>query len=275
MSSEHPIDDPLTAEPPAEVPLPRAPLVRVLSQVLFPPILKIRDENHIAPFQEAIRRTYPHFAPGSTAQYLVAVPDAVRLAGEQRVWRFSDVDGVWRVALAEDFLMLETTRYTSRSDFFRRFESLLRAAEIHLDPGICTRVGVRYIDRLVGEAYAALPSMVRPDLLGLAAVPSLIERAEYCLSDAMFHLPGEVDRRLRLRWGHVPPEGTVDPSTVEAIDEVSWLLDFDAFHADPKARFDPAQIASHGAALASRIYTVFRWAVTDRFLEHFGGEETP
>lgn len=45
---------PLGGSPPQEISLPRAPLVRVLTQVRFPGILKIEDKGMVASFQEKI-----------------------------------------------------------------------------------------------------------------------------------------------------------------------------------------------------------------------------
>ncbi len=50
----------LKAEVPDEVPLPNAPLARVLAQIRFPPILSIRKADSVADFQEALRTEYPN-----------------------------------------------------------------------------------------------------------------------------------------------------------------------------------------------------------------------
>ena len=51
--------NPLTAQPPEEVPLKDAPLIRVIAQVRFPPILSIEKKDFVGSFQEAIREKYP------------------------------------------------------------------------------------------------------------------------------------------------------------------------------------------------------------------------
>ena len=53
------IKDPFTDPPPVEVPLVNAPLVRVIAQLRFPLVAAIEQRDFIAPFQEAIRSSYP------------------------------------------------------------------------------------------------------------------------------------------------------------------------------------------------------------------------
>jgi uncharacterized protein (TIGR04255 family) len=63
----------------------------------------------------------------------------------------------------------------------------------------------------------------------------------------------------------------VDPAAIEPIDEPSWVLDLDMFDANP-CPFDVAAALGRSRSFAERIYTVFRWAVTDRFLVRYGGQ---
>ena len=53
-----PVEDPLTETRPPEVPLTRAPLIRVLTQVRFPVVASVEKQEFIGPFQEAIRKEY-------------------------------------------------------------------------------------------------------------------------------------------------------------------------------------------------------------------------
>lgn len=73
------------------------------------------------------------------------------------------------------------------------------------------------------------------------------------------------------RWGLVPARGTVDPAAVDAIDEPSWLLDIDAFQAETR-ELDVDATVQLARGFAERIYSVFRWVVTDTFLRRYGGQ---
>ena len=84
----------------------------------------------------------------------------------------------------------------------------------------------------------------------------------------MFELP---EARLLARWGCLPPGATFDPATVEPENEKSWILDLDMFSAAPMP-FIVEQVVAEAQRYAERIYTVFRWAVTDDFLVRYGGK---
>lgn len=258
---------PLTGPPPAEVPLPNAPLVRVIAQVRFPLIASVEKRDFIAPFQEAIRRDYPVLRPEQSRSVVLGLQGGMD-ARSNTVWRFHDTSSVWRVTLAPDFLALETARYSSRDDFLSRFERVLDALRAHVDPRVIDRLGVRYIDRLVGASLDDLPSLVRAEVAGVMATP-LAAHARHAIAENVFTLPD--GGQLMARWGLVPAQATVDPAAVDVIDEPSWLLDVDAFMVEMRD-FDVAQTVDRARGLAERIYSFFRWAVTDEFLRRYGGE---
>ena len=70
--------------------------------------------------------------------------------------------------------------------------------------------------------------------------------------------------------GRPPARSTVDPAAVDPVDEPSWILDIDAFLEETSA-FDVEMIGSRTRALAERIYSFFRWVVTDEFHRRYGG----
>lgn len=260
--------DPLTSPPPAEVPLRDAPLVRVIAQVRFPLILSIERAEFTAPFQEAIRAAYPVLRQ-ELAQGIVVGARGGAADRKLAAWRFADSKGEWRVSLAPWFLALETTAYTSRAEFLERFELAVRALHEHINPGMVQRLGLRYIDRVTGEALDDIRKLVRPEMLGvIGAAPGA--NARQALSEAIFDVPGDSEQLLA-RWGLLPPRSTVDPAGIEAIDEPSWLLDIDMFSAKQRD-FEPATIVAEARRYAERLYTVFRWAVTPEFLRRYGGE---
>jgi uncharacterized protein (TIGR04255 family) len=259
------IENPLVDPPPREVPLARSPLERVLAQVRYPEILTIEERGFVAPFQEAIRSTYPVLRQEQTQTQVVAFGSM--LPGKpETAWRFENLDGTWRVSLTPQFLALETTKYTSRSDFFRRFREVVVALDRHVEPKLVDRLGVRYIDRLTGAAVDEIATLVRPEVQGIAGSP-VAAYAAHAVSEAMFELDAT---RVVARWGNVPPGHTVDPA-IEPAQEKSWIIDLDMFTAKPMPfAVDPVVIEAQG--FAERIYTFFRWAVTTEFLRRYGGE---
>lgn len=260
-------ENPLTAPPPEEVPLPNAPLMKVIAQVRFPPILAVRRADFVAPFQEAIRAKYPMLQEEHVQTIRVGAQEVE--AGERQVtWRFADPDDAWRTSLAPEFIALETTAYSSRKDFIRRVRGVLEAVEEHLDPSVAVRIGLRYIDRVTGKELERISDLVRPEMLGIVHTP-LFEHAEHELSDALLRLP-DAGEHIRARWGHLPEGVTVDPNAIEPIDARSWILDLDMFSTE-RRMFQAGSLADDLLRFAERIYAVFRWSVTDEFLRRYGG----
>lgn len=259
---------PLTGPPPVEVPLSNAPLVRVIAQVMFPLVASVEKQGFIAPFQEAIRAEYPVLRPEQSRNVILGEQGVID-ARAQAVWRFHDVSGAWRVTLAPDLLALETGQYTSRDDFLDRLKRVFEALVAHVNPKVIDRLGVRYIDRVVGDHLKDLPQLVRPEVCGILST-LMASHARHSISEAVFVLPNNAGQ-VMTRWGLVPARGTVDPAAVDPIDEPSWLLDVDAFEAETR-EFDVEASLRRARGFAERIYSVFRWAVTDEFLRRYGGQ---
>ncbi|EYF05804.1 Hypothetical protein CAP_2805 [Chondromyces apiculatus DSM 436] len=258
--------DPLIAPLPAEVPLKDAPLVRVIAQLRFPEVLSVEQRDFVAPFQEAIRSTYSVLRQEQT-QGLLLGPGGASPAKPHIAWRFSDAAGHWRVSLTPEFLALETTKYVSRGDFFGRLKVLAEALDEHIEPGQLDRLGVRYIDRITGEAVDDIARLVRPEVRGITGTIAA-KHAIHALSESMFELP---DARVLARWGFLPPGATVDPAAIEPAEEKSWILDLDMFSAAP-VPFVVDRVVAEAQRYAERVYTIFRWAVTDEFLLRYGGK---
>ncbi len=258
--------DPLVAPPPVEVPLKDAPLVRVIAQLRFPEILSVEQRDFVAPFQEAIRSKYPVLRQEQTLGFLVG-PGSHAPAKPQIAWRFTDTEGHWRVSLTPEFLALETTKYVSRSDFFGRLKVVAEALDEHIEPGQLDRLGVRYVDRITGVAVDDIDKLVRSEVRGISGTIAAAHTI-HSISESMFELPGA---RLLARWGCLPPGATVDPAAVEPADERSWILDLDMYSAAPMP-FSVEHVVAEAQRYAERIYTVFRWAVTDEFLVRYGGK---
>ena len=145
---------------------------------------------------------------------------------------------------------------------------VLEALAKHIDPAVIDRLGVRYIDRIVDDELRELTQLVRPEVCGVLG-SSLRAHARHSISESVFDLP---DNRghVMARWGLLPANSTVDPGAIEPIDRPSWLLDVDAFQQVTRT-LDPDAVVDQARGFAERIYSIFRWVVTDAFLRRFGG----
>ncbi len=267
MEAQRPLN-PLIAPVPPEVPLAAAPLVRVVAQVRFPLVASIEKADFIAPFQESVREEYPALRPEKNFSMLLSPSGAIEAQAPTTIWRFQDISGDWRASLAPDFVALETTRYSSRSDFLERFERLLRAIKAHIDPQVADRLGIRYIDRVPWDGAEDFAPLVLPEVAGslLWPVGHMVKQA---ITQNIYVLPEDAGE-LMVRWGLLPPNVTIDPSAVEPSDSPTWILDLDAYVNRTQA-FDVEPLLERTRFFAERVYTFFRWMVTDEFLRRFGG----
>lgn len=259
---------PLGGPPPAEVPLSRSPLVRVLAQASLPGILKISVREEAAKFQEQLRRDYPLFDEESTLELRIGIgAPSVQQQASTAVWRFSDAARNWRVSLAPHSISLEAMKYTSRDEFLARLRTILEQVEAQFAPQITPRIGLRYLDQVSGDALARITKLVRPSMLGLTGDETR-PYIQHAISEAQMDVE---EGKVMLRWGMLPPNVVIDPGLMTGKPEQTWVLDIDAFDASNRT-FDHTALSEAFTALAHRTYAVFRYVVTDDFLRFFGGE---
>lgn len=265
MPPEH---NPLIEPPPKEIPLSEAPLVQVIAQVRYPLQLSLNKQESIVPVQEALRSEFPILQQEQSSG-LILSKTGIEEGKAETIWRFSDLSGFWRASLSPSFVALETRKYTSRDDFIRRLEGLLHCVFTHVTPPRADRIGVRYIDRVVVEDPSDLNGLLRPEAAGVLST-NLGPFARMAMGDAVFEVPDD-QGLIHARWGLLPPNATSDPATIVPSERASWILDLDMYKQAPTA-FDVDMLSMTARSFAERIYGVFRWAVTDRFLEKYGGQ---
>lgn len=259
---------PLGGPPPAELPLSKAPLERVVAQIRFPVILKIEDKSVVSKFQEATCADYPILRELSNQSVRIEMglnnaPTVVPVIS--RIWQFSDAPGAWKISLAADALTIETTSYHSRDDLLLRWSTVLNAMEGVFHPSLIERIGVRYVDRIVGGDFARFDSFMATRLMG-TAFSELKSRLKSSLHEAVFDVE---EGNLLLRWGVMPPGMTPDPGAIAPTGSNSFVLDIDVWSATQRAYSTNALGASF-RQLMERAYSVFRFAVTDEFLQAYG-----
>jgi uncharacterized protein (TIGR04255 family) len=262
------LQDPLYGSSPPEVHLARAPIVRVIGQIRFPPILSIRKSDTIIPFQERIRGEYPLLEEAKVHYVHLGLDGAHgSFEKEEVVWRFSDRTRAWRVSLTSSFVALETSNYVSRRDFLERLEKVLAAMEEVFKPQDALRLGLRYVDRMVREVVAAPEQYLNPAIVGSWNEP-IRTSAQHFLTEALLQAK---EGLIQARWGFLPGDATIEPGTLEPIPEKSWLMDLDMFTPEPRP-FVTSELLGTTRLFAERLYTVFRWMVTDNFLHLYGGK---
>jgi uncharacterized protein (TIGR04255 family) len=235
----------------------------------FPPVFSIAAPDFIGPFQQRIRERYPRASQSQGIRFQLGLP-----GGESQPsasipvvnYQFEDEAQQWRVTLAQDSISLDTGSYVSRGDFLEHLSELINALEACIHPTHRTRIGVRYINRIQGtENLTAVPSLFRPEILGLMSFPELASQVGQVLTEAHMIAP---EGTLLARWGLLAGNSTYEPMMVAPRQGNSWMLDLDAF-CEVRKVFKSAEIMADATALADRACTFFQWAITDKFLKHF------
>lgn len=261
-----PITDPLRGPPPPEIPLARAPLLRVIAQVRFPTILAVRSADRVSGFQEIVRDRYTRLEREEITMVSVG-PIAVPEPGHEAMvhWRFWDDQRRWRTTLTQEFVAIETTAYESRADFVAKFGEVLRAFQEVFHPKFVTRLGARYIDQIRAPALARIADMLIPELLGPQKVFG--DEAQQLITAVSAKAPPGT---FIGRWGKLPRGTTIDPSLMPPSEEDSWIIDLDISETE-EITFDSELLITKVRSYAERIYTIFRWMVTDEFIREYGG----
>ena len=266
---------PLNPTSTPEVPLARAPLARVIAQARFPPILAIRVPDKVAVVQEALRETYPNLSQEQVHSIELTSGETPNFH-QGLIWRLADreKDARWRVSLGVDFVALETSSYDSRNDFLNRLGVVVSAVEQAFKPASASRFGLRYIDRLTGEAINRVGELIHPEVLGIVRPP---ENPPPALRESLIHLMTEAQflaqdgARIQGRWGQLPENATYDPHALEPVAKPSWILDLDMFTTE-SLPFASEQLLKTAMGFAESLYWLFRQMVTEEFLKFYGGE---
>ena len=241
----------------------RNPLVEVLCQLKFPPILSIAATEP-AEFQERIRGEYPFYTKQSgppVPQEITQALGILKIPGPEVVRHgFAIEDEQERptreIALANDFLALTDRRY-HRWETFR--DSLMRARrgleEIYR-PAFYSRIGLRYIDVFSRSAHGLAETpweeLIREELVGSLTVEEVQQRVFDLKSLLLLKVPEVEGAMMRVLYGLLPDKpGSQDKFTV----------DIDIYTEQRSEATDVQRILD---VFHEHAGNFFRWAITDR-----------
>jgi uncharacterized protein (TIGR04255 family) len=260
--------------PVEDVWLPSAPLVRVIGQLRFGKLAVMGGGDDAAQkFIRSMASTYPFLEEGVERTVLFAPGEPIQQHDVGKTWRLRSENGQSLLALTNGALTLETAAYQRRAEFCAELGRVAEAFQEATRVPAYDRVAVRYTNRIVGdEMLGKLPQLVQQQFLGLGAAPSSGVNVVYFMSQVLMSYPDSA--HLLAQFGILPENGTFDP-TLPAAPQRSWVLDLDSYQEFPDGRqrlpADVDTIVKAATDCATRAYGVFRWAVSDGFLEHFGG----
>jgi uncharacterized protein (TIGR04255 family) len=240
-----------------DIRLQHAPLVEVICQVRFPPILRIVNEAPVA-FQERIRGSFPQFdvEKGMIVQMTRLGIEPPSAKPPPPTFRFQSPDGHTMVSLSPTFYALSTTSYTHWKDFLDLLRLVNRAACEVYDLPYAMRVGLRYINQLTLENTGAssvteLLEILRPELTVLLIEDCWDEPLEM-LNQLL--LASEENERLTLRSGFRGGE------------EPAFLLDLDYY---TEGNIPLENVPGLCQRYHDAIYNAFRWCIREEKLAVF------
>jgi len=254
------------------------PLVCVLAQVRISPVLQM--EEFIPAIQEQLRRSdYPKFNREETEELILGPGTQPKLRSSTR-WIFSNKENTSAVVLAQNFIALQSSRYTSFEIFVEAFKGVLEIVGKEAEISLAERVGLRYVN-LLRPKKAPLNEFLKPGLLGLPDNELGIKRSQFRFELAGATEIGKLVTRLSLSSNgtFLPPDldgSGLDYGVTLEPKELIALLDTDHFSLKQRD-YKPADLIEEVWQLHEYTDRAFRAAVTPEALRSWGyaPEEVP
>jgi uncharacterized protein (TIGR04255 family) len=247
------------------------PLVEVICQLKFPPILRIDTELPSA-FQEAIRKEYPLMQIAEAEQFplppalLKMVQQSVPGLVQGRTYHFLSEDSKWKVAVSRDFLALSTTSYKRWEEFRDKLETALGAFVDTYSPSFFVRVGLRYRDviKKSAEALKGLdwPQILQPHILGELGQENLRNAIVHAAREILISL-NDTSGQVRILHGLIREAGDTD---------FSYSIDSDFFSEERINIKNAFEVLDAYHREAGRL---FRWFTTPILHERLGPTDLP
>ena len=237
----------------------RNPLVEVVCQLRFPPILKISHQEPVE-FQDEIRFQYPLFetTQSQVPSEMAAVMQQFGLPLQSDIaYSFKSEDQKWQLAITKESIALTTSAYERYEHFKQRLQESVVIFERIYRPSFYTRVGLRYQDLII-RSNLGLEDKNWSDLIAMH-IASELHNPE--LSSSI----QKIMKNLVLNTGHGQVNFKHGLVTVKEPgknnDEIAYLFDAD-FYTEQKIERDGNvwNILDQSNKSARRL---FRWSITD------------
>jgi len=232
------------------------PLVEVICQLRFPPILSIAAEEP-ATFQDRIRSTYPLYSLEEQSALPAEIVESLKnfplKLGKQSDHRFTTENEKRIVTLNKAFLALMDFDYLRWTDFKNELDSVREAVEDTYEPSFYTRVGLRYRNAIVREDLGLEGTpwerLINPSLTGLLGVSDVCDYVTEAQGKTVIRLDEVEGGFVTLRQGL----GMVD-------DRLAYLIDADFFTTTKQEAPNVPGILDIFNRLNGNL---FRWAIRD------------
>lgn len=240
-----------------------APLVMVLCQVRFPPVLSLMTLAGVTGFQTAIRDIYPTLLPASRMATVEVSNEQIGASATAPVWKFADESKNWTVGLATDFVSLETPRYSDIGEFLSRFQRILKLLRHTVRPADALRIGFRKVNVFHADGHdtVAFSEMITPELLGPLGVQRFPTELAGCFGQIVFK---DDDNALVVRHGLAEPKEE---------NKMEYVVDMDYFTERPMQVDGNQAMIELLRYFSDGMTSFFHWAVRDAHKEKLGPHE--
>jgi len=239
------------------------PLVEVICQLKFPPILSIGNGN-IAGFQDKIRTEYPLYETKQPTFEFVNLPNKEiaeffgKLSFPKPVGAtthmFSTKNRKQVISLSQEFLAISDTSYKRWEQFFAQIQKAEVSFKDEYKPAYYTRIGLRYKDIIFREDLnlkdRKWSELLQPHIAGELADQRVGDSISAIRTNTVIQLPQVPNARVTLMHGLVKELGKPD----------GYLIDADFSLENSEGIDGTLDILGEFNRLAGRL---FRWAISD------------
>jgi uncharacterized protein (TIGR04255 family) len=262
--------------------LTNSPLTYVLAQVRISPIVDM--QRHIPNIQEKLRKDLPKFNEIETLDFNVQSNQKDSRVNTR--WHFYDKESTTGVVLEKDMVIFHTTNYHTFDHFSEFLEKTLKNINEVLSIGLCTRLGLRYINFVDEniEKFVQKPLMgfpldfedIKESNQGFHRTESLnITKCDGILKlQSTYTHENQVNKKDFILF--VPPDlsavaGLLTFKNKEPKDTF-FLLDIDHFMLKKDVDFNMKEIIENFSALHEGISNAFLSAITDDAKSSWGAK---
>lgn len=260
----------MRTEPPLR--LANSPLVLVLSQVRFEPVLKMSD--HIADIQDAMRKEGLVRFTQEETQQIIFGPKLT--TSQQTRWVFANREQTEAVVLTNAFFVYEVSKYDVFETFLERLQTLFAHVRSASELTFSSRVGLRYVDLILPGNGHSVDEFIAPSLRGLSAGNLGAKNTSYQFVIESQTDVGKFFIRSYENTGEqfLPPDLQTQHLKFETstnADDEFRILDFDHV-SDQEIDFQGGALAKHLWALHATSERGFKAATTDDAMKYWKGD---
>lgn len=212
--------------------LSNAPLVFVLAQVKYSPILSM--EQFIPAIQERVRKSFPKFRKGIIQALTIGPTDQAPVFNQVTRWEFANKGSDTGFILQPDSFVFQTTNYQGFDDFINNIQFALDQINLSADISLVERIGLRYIDAIDPKEGETLGDYIVPGLSGFPIEPLnaklLVSHTETVAQSALgtLLLKATTKTNGQVLPPDISPIGLILQKTVST-ETPSAIFDFDHF----------------------------------------------